>query len=73
MMTTEHELELEKQQRRERTEKIARWLREEDVLESTRLNGQLQVSLKNNCDDISSTLLVGSEVEAVGTRRWRVV
>ena len=65
MMTTEHELELEKQQRRERTEKIARWLREEDVLESTRLNGQLQVSLKNNCDDISSTLLV-----AVKSKLW---
>lgn len=65
MMTTERELELEKQQRRERTEKIARWLREQDVLESTRLNGQLQVSLKNNCDDISSTLLV-----AVKSKLW---
>ena len=65
MMTTERELELEKQQRRERTEKIARWLREEDVLESTRLNGQLQTSLKNNCDDISSTLLV-----AVKSKLW---
>ena len=65
MIPTDREIELEKIQRRERSEKIAAWLRENDVLESTRLNGQLQVSLKNNCDDISDTLLV-----AVKSKLW---
>ena len=71
-MTTDHEIELQKKERRERVERINRWLREEGVLDSTKLHNQLEAALKMNGDDISDALLVAiqSQVWKLGVGHW---
>ena len=71
-MTTDYEIELQKKERRERVERINRWLREEGVLDSTKLHNQLEAALKMNGDDVSDALLVAiqSQVWKLGVGHW---